>query len=93
MTAPIAVHLDTGSGPRCGNHRAVNRMTADETRVTCGQCLLRMTGRVHRQRRLNGIEDYLFIGGDNMPAAKAAARLGVTERTVQRYRAELRRTA
>ena len=94
MTAPIAVHLDTGDGhPRCGNHRAVNRLTTDETRVTCGGCILRMTGRVNRERRRNGIEDYLFIGGDTISAAKAAERLGVTERTVRRYRADLRRTA
>jgi DNA-binding CsgD family transcriptional regulator len=39
------------------------------------------------------IEDYLFIGGDQMPAQDAAQRLGLSERTVYRYRAILRRRA
>jgi predicted DNA-binding transcriptional regulator YafY len=46
-----------------------------------------------RQRnRLNGIEDYLFIGGNRMSAAAAAERLGVSARTVFRFRAALRAT-
>lgn len=40
--------------------------------------------------RLNGIEDYLFIGGDRMSAGAAAQRLGISARTVARYRAVLR---
>ena len=40
--------------------------------------------------RIGCIEDYLFIGGDRLSAARAAARLGVTPRTVVRYRAALR---
>lgn len=35
-------------------------------------------------------EDYLFIGGPRMTDKAAAERLGVSERTVQRYRRELR---
>lgn len=88
-----AVHLDTGGGaPRCGHPHAF-RLSSDEEAVTCRGCLLRMSGALNRQRRLNGIEDYLFIGGDRLSAAKAAERLGVTRRTVQRYRAELRSAA
>ncbi len=36
------------------------------------------------------IEDYLFIGGPRITARTAAGRLGVTKRTIERYRAELR---
>ena len=36
------------------------------------------------------IEDYLFIGGHRMPARAAAGRMGVTKRTVERWRRELR---
>ena len=36
------------------------------------------------------IEDYLFIGGHRMPARLAAARMGVTKRTVERWRRYLR---
>jgi hypothetical protein len=36
------------------------------------------------------IEDYLFIGGDRLSARAAAERLGVTRRTVVRWRAALR---
>ena len=37
-----------------------------------------------------GLEDYQFIGGDNMTAKEAADRLRVTPRTVVRYRERLR---
>lgn len=37
------------------------------------------------------IEDYLLINGPYLPARDAARRLGVTKRTIERYRAELRR--
>jgi hypothetical protein len=48
-------------------------------------------GRQGQQRaRIGRIEDYLLINGDYISAAQAAARLGVTERTVVRYRAALR---
>lgn len=47
-------------------------------------------GRASQLRRINGIEDYLFIRGDRMSARAAAERLGVTRRTVQRYRAVIR---
>ncbi len=46
--------------------------------------------RYMRQHRINGIEDYLFIRGDHMTAAMAASRLGVTRRTIERWRAFLR---
>lgn len=36
-----------------------------------------------------GVENYLFIGGDNMTAAQAAERLGVSTKTIERYRATL----
>lgn len=42
------------------------------------------------ERRVSGIEDYLFIGGDGLSARAAAERLGVSERTVTRWRAALR---
>jgi hypothetical protein len=41
-------------------------------------------------KMLAGIEDYLFIGGDRMSQRQAAERLGVTMRTICRYRAYLR---
>lgn len=44
------------------------------------------------RRRLDGIEDYLFIRGDRLSAAQAAERLGVTQRTIVRWRALLRIT-
>lgn len=47
-------------------------------------------GRSSQLRRLCGIEDYLAIGGSQMTARQVADRLGVTERTVCRYRAVLR---
>jgi hypothetical protein len=43
-----------------------------------------------QRRQLDGIEDYLFAGGDRMSSKAAAARLGLAERTVCRYRALLR---
>ncbi len=43
-----------------------------------------------RQHRLDGIEDYLWTGGSRLSAAAAAERLGVTERTICRYRRVLR---
>jgi hypothetical protein len=36
------------------------------------------------------IEDYLFIGGPRLTSRAAAERLGVTKRTIERYKAELR---
>jgi hypothetical protein len=47
-------------------------------------------GRARQRQRVNGIEDYLFIGGDQMSARQAGLRLGVTRRTVVRYRKVLR---
>jgi response regulator of citrate/malate metabolism len=46
-----------------------------------------------RRHCLDGIEDYLFIGGDRFSAQQAAERLGVTPRTIQRYRSVLRAAA
>lgn len=46
--------------------------------------------RAQQEAMLGRIEDYLLINGDRLSAAKAAERLGVTERTVVRYRAALR---
>lgn len=51
---------------------------------------LTLRGRASQRRRVNGIEDYLFIGGDRMSLAQAARRLGVCQRTVSRYRTALR---
>jgi arginine deiminase len=44
----------------------------------------------YQRKRLGFIEDYLFIGGDLLSARQAARRLGVSDRTVVRYRAFLR---
>lgn len=55
----------------------------DAARVKGGQAI--------HAKFLSGIEDYLFIGGDRMPARQAAGRLGVSTRTIVRYRAHLRR--
>jgi predicted DNA-binding transcriptional regulator YafY len=49
--------------------------------------------RAQQEARLSRIEDYLFIGGDRLSAARAAKRLGVSPRTVVRYRAALRELA
>jgi predicted DNA-binding transcriptional regulator YafY len=49
--------------------------------------------RAKQEARLGRIEDYLFIGGDRLSAARAAKRLGVSPRTVVRYRAALRELA
>lgn len=49
--------------------------------------------RAQRERMEGRIEDYQFIGGDRMSAARAAERLGVTERTITRYRRALREQA
>lgn len=46
--------------------------------------------RVWTEIRASRIDDYLFIGGDRMSAAEAARRVGVSPRTVVRYRATLR---
>ena len=50
----------------------------------------RAAGRAIHAKMLAGIEDYLFIGGDRMTQRQAAERLGVTMRTICRYRAYLR---
>lgn len=47
-------------------------------------------GRMAQHKRLYGIEDYLHIGGPSLSARQAAQRLGVTPRTVVRWRAALR---
>jgi hypothetical protein len=49
--------------------------------------------RARQLGRIANIEDYLFIGGDRLTIGQAAARLGVTARTVVRYRAALRALA
>jgi hypothetical protein len=50
-------------------------------------------GRSCQRRRVNGIQEYLRINGPYLPAAQAAARLGVTRRTIERYRAALRKAS
>ena len=47
-------------------------------------------GRSSQYRRVNGIEDYLFIDGDRLSGREAALRLGVSRRTIERWRAALR---
>ena len=49
-----------------------------------------LKGRASQMRRIYGIEDYLFIGGDQMSARQVALRLGVATRTVTRWRKALR---
>ncbi|HMH94943.1 MAG TPA: HTH domain-containing protein [Streptosporangiaceae bacterium] len=41
-------------------------------------------------RREERIQAYLAINGPHMPAARAALRLGVTRRTIIRYRQDLK---
>jgi len=53
----------------------------------------RAAARTIHAKMLAGIEDYLFIGGDRMSQRQAAERLGVTMRTICRYRAYLRGSA
>jgi hypothetical protein len=43
MTFPRAIHLDTGSGPRCG-HRRPFGLTSTAEAVTCSPCLMLMAG-------------------------------------------------
>lgn len=47
-------------------------------------------GRAPQHGRLRGIEDYLRIHGPYLPNREAARRLGVTTRTITRWRAALR---
>jgi hypothetical protein len=47
-------------------------------------------GRGCQMRRVNGIEDYLFVGGPRMSQRQAAQRCGVTIRTIERWRKALR---
>jgi hypothetical protein len=46
--------------------------------------------RWNRERLLAHIEDYFFIGGDQLSLAQVAERLGVRPRSVSRWRALLR---
>lgn len=46
--------------------------------------------RTLQEARISRIEDYLLINGDHLSARQAAARLGVSSRTVVRYRTALR---
>lgn len=45
------------------------------------------------QQRLSRIEDYQFIGGPRLSNRLAAQRLGLSKRTIERYRATLKETA
>jgi predicted DNA-binding transcriptional regulator YafY len=45
------------------------------------------------EQRQGRIEDYQFINGDRLTAKQAAARIGVSNRTVQRYRQALGSTS
>ena len=47
-------------------------------------------GRLKQQQRLNGLEDYLHVGGDRMSINQAARRLGRSPRTICRWRKALR---
>jgi transposase len=47
-------------------------------------------GRSAQFKRLYGLQDYLHVGGPHMSARQAAERLGVTKRTVERWRRALR---
>jgi hypothetical protein len=47
-------------------------------------------GAISREQRLSHIEDYLYINGARLTERQAAERLGLTVRTIQRYRAILR---
>jgi predicted DNA-binding transcriptional regulator YafY len=49
-----------------------------------------LRGRCSQYKRVHGIEDYLHVRGDLMSARQAALRLGVSQRTVTRWRAVLR---
>lgn len=50
-------------------------------------------GQISQTQLVDGIEDYLFIGGDGMSAQQAADRLGVSRRTVERWRKTLKTVA
>lgn len=52
--------------------------------------LCRLGVQARKQQRLSRIEDYQFIGGHQLPAQTAADRLGLSKRTIERYRAHLR---
>ena len=80
---------------RHGVRRAVDvqaiLLAADEYATAQRAAASRFAARAIHAKFLAGIEDYLFIGGDRMPARQAAGRLGVSTRTIVRYRAYLRR--
>ena len=48
-------------------------------------------GRARQRIRLDGIAEYLHIGGDSLSTELAAKRLGVHKRTIQRWRTALER--
>lgn len=52
-----------------------------------------LKGRNKQIQRVNGLEDYLHIGGDRMDARDVATRCGVSVRTVWRWRQALRERA
>ena len=52
--------------------------------------IIAIGGRTITGALLNRIDDYLFIHGDQMTARAAAERLGVSKRTIARYRDTLR---
>jgi predicted DNA-binding transcriptional regulator YafY len=67
-------------------------VTRDELEAACAWSQ-HPNGRANQAARLSRIEDYLFIGGHKLTQSNAAARLGVTVRTIQRYRQALRTMA
>ena len=64
----------------------MTREQLEATFITAGTA----KGRASQMRRIYGMEDYLFIGGDQMSARQVALRLGVATRTVTRWRKALR---
>ena len=62
---------------------------AERHRSWAANAILARAARIERKE--GRIEDYLFIGGPAITGRAAAERLGVSRRTVQRYRRELRR--
>lgn len=74
-------------GPVPHGWRTIGRDQLEALLVTTPHSRVR-----HMQRRqAENVEDYLHIGGPDLPNAVAAARLGVRERTVEVYRAIIRK--
>lgn len=76
----------------CG-HTGTDPGTFRRAAVTCGACNIAPAAEWHRQARRDRIEDYIELRSWGESIKSAATRLGVTTRTIERYRQALRQEA